>query len=75
MHATLTIPIVVASSADPVQGGIVSTLARPGGNVTGNSMMHTDTSVKRLQLLKEAVPTVRVSPYSGIRQRHSTGPC
>jgi putative ABC transport system substrate-binding protein len=58
MQATSTIPIVVASSADPVQGGLVSNLARPGGNVTGNSMMHTDTSVKRLQLLKDAVPTV-----------------
>jgi putative ABC transport system substrate-binding protein len=58
MQATSTIPIVMASSADAVGGGLVSNLGRPGGNVTGNSIMLVDTSVKRLQLLKEAVPKV-----------------
>jgi ABC-type uncharacterized transport system substrate-binding protein len=57
-QATSTIPIVMASTADAVGGGLVSSLARPGGNVTGNSIMLAETSVKRLQLLKEAVPTV-----------------
>ena len=54
MHATSTIPIVMAISADAVGGGLVANLARPGGNVTGNSVMLAETSVKRLQLLKEA---------------------
>jgi len=57
MHATSTIPIVMGISADAVGGGLVANLARPGGNVTGNSVMLAETSVKRLQLLKEAVPT------------------
>jgi len=58
MQATSTIPIVMASSADAVGGGLVSNLGRPGGNVTGHSIMLAETSVKRLQLLKEAVPRV-----------------
>ncbi len=58
MQATSTIPIVMATSADAVGGGLVSNLGRPGGNVTGNSIMLAETSVKRLQLLKEAVPKV-----------------
>ena len=58
MRATSTIPIVMAGSADAVRGGLVSNLGRPGGNVTGNSTMLAETSVKRLQLLKEAVPKV-----------------
>jgi len=58
MHATSTIPIVMAISADAVGGGLVANLARPGGNVTGNSVMLAETSVKRLQILKEAVPKV-----------------
>jgi putative tryptophan/tyrosine transport system substrate-binding protein len=58
MHATSTIPIVMGISADAVGGGLVDNLARPGRNVTGNSVMLAETSVKRLQLFKEAVPTV-----------------
>jgi len=58
MQATSTIPIVMATSADAVGGGLVSSLARPGGNVTGLSVLLAETSVKRLQLLKEAVPKV-----------------
>ena len=57
-HATTTIPIVMAIVADPVGSGLVSNLARPGGNVTGLSLMTTDLSAKRLQLLKEAIPRV-----------------
>jgi putative ABC transport system substrate-binding protein len=58
MQATSTIPIVIAASADAVGGGLVSNLGRPGGNVTGNSLMLAETGVKRLQLLKEAAPKV-----------------
>jgi putative tryptophan/tyrosine transport system substrate-binding protein len=54
--ATTTIPIVFILSYDPVGGGLVESLARPGGNVTGTSLMAIDLSGKRLELLKEAVP-------------------
>ena len=55
-RATSVIPIVMATIADPVGTGLVASLAHPGGNVTGLSMMTTDLSAKRLQLLKEAIP-------------------
>ena len=58
MKATSTIPIVTTNSADPVGSGLVSSLSKPSGNVTGQSTMLADTNVKRLQLLKEAVPQV-----------------
>jgi putative ABC transport system substrate-binding protein len=54
--ATSTIPIVMTRVADPVRTGLVSSLARPGGNVTGVSFMIEELSVKRLQLLKEIMP-------------------
>ena len=57
-RATGTIPIVIITSADPVQGGLVASLARPGGNVTGVTFVSSDLAGKRLQLLKEAVPGV-----------------
>src|SRR5262245_7614501 len=57
-QATTTIPIVFTIAADPVGSGLVSSLARPGGNVTGCSILLPDISAKRLQLLKEAVPAV-----------------
>ncbi len=55
-QATSTIPIVMAASVDPVGQGLVQSLARPGGNVTGMSLQSTDTIGKRLELLKELVP-------------------
>lgn len=56
-QATATVPIVFAGSSDPVAGGIVSNLARPGGNVTGFSLAYGDGfAAKWLDLLKEAVP-------------------
>jgi ABC-type uncharacterized transport system substrate-binding protein len=55
-RATSTIPIVMAVVSDPVDSGLVTNLAHPGGNVTGLSMMTTDLAAKRLQLLKEAMP-------------------
>jgi putative tryptophan/tyrosine transport system substrate-binding protein len=57
-HATSTIPIVMAVSGDPVKTGLVESLARPGGNVTGLSLLTPDLAPKRLELLKEAVPTL-----------------
>jgi len=53
---TQTIPIVMANSADPVGTGFVASLARPGGNVTGLSMISPELSGKRLELLRETVP-------------------
>jgi len=58
MQATSTIPIVMASSADAVGGGLVTSLGRPGGNVTGVTTMLAEMSAKRLQLLKEVAPNV-----------------
>ena len=55
-RATSTIPIVMAISADPVGTRIVASLARPGGNVTGLTILATDVAKKRLDLLKEVVP-------------------
>jgi putative ABC transport system substrate-binding protein len=58
MQATSNIPIVMASSADAVESGLVSNLGRPGRNVTGVTIMLEEMSAKRLQLLKDAVPNV-----------------
>jgi putative ABC transport system substrate-binding protein len=57
-NATTTIPIVMASSSDPVRGGLVASLARPGGNITGMALLAPELSGKRLELLKEVVPQV-----------------
>ena len=56
MQATKTIPIVFAGVGDPVESGLVTTLARPGGNVTGLSSLGPELVGKRLELLKQAVP-------------------
>jgi ABC-type uncharacterized transport system substrate-binding protein len=66
--ATATIPIVMTRVPDPVRTGLVSSLARPGGNVTGVSTMLEELSKKRLQLLREIMPRlsrVAVLWYSG----------
>jgi putative ABC transport system substrate-binding protein len=55
-RATTTIPIVMPLSSDPVGDGLVASLARPGGNITGMSMMAPELSAKRLQLLKQVFP-------------------
>jgi len=55
-NATRTIPIVMAIVGDPVAAGLVESLARPGGNATGFSIVATDLSGRRLQLLKEMIP-------------------
>ena len=53
--ATTTIPIVMVSAGDPVAAGLVASLARPGGNVTGLSALSTELNTKRLEILKDAV--------------------
>src|SRR2546425_2328110 len=55
-HATQTIPIVMLTAIDPVGAGLVASLARPGGNLTGLSVLGAELSGKRLELLKEIVP-------------------
>jgi putative ABC transport system substrate-binding protein len=70
--ATSSIPIVMVTTGDPIEGGLVASLAQPGGNVTGVTALGEVLSVKRLQLLKEAVPRVTrvavlanpISPYT-----------
>jgi putative tryptophan/tyrosine transport system substrate-binding protein len=57
-NATRSIPIVMIALGDPVGTGLVDSLAQPGGNVTGMSMMASDVAAKRLELLKEAVPAI-----------------
>jgi putative tryptophan/tyrosine transport system substrate-binding protein len=58
-QATVTIPIVFAIAIDPIGGGLVANLSRPGGNVTGLSLQATDIAGKRLELLREVVPGLR----------------
>ena len=57
-NATGTIPVVMAASGDPVLSGVVSSLARPGGNVTGLSAVVVEVSGKRLELIREVAPGV-----------------
>jgi putative ABC transport system substrate-binding protein len=58
-QATTTIPIVFALAADPVGSGLVASLPRPGGNVTGLSIQSTDLAGKRVELLREVIPGLR----------------
>lgn len=57
--ATSTIPIVMATSGDAVQEGLVASLSRPGGNMTGLSVLNRELTGKRLEVMKEAVPTLK----------------
>ena len=75
-RATSTIPIVFITNPDPVGLKLVSSLAHPGGNITGLSSMGYDLAVKRLEILKEAIPNLSriallvnpVTPYDASRQ-------
>jgi len=70
--ATTTIPIVMANAGDPVGGGLVASLARPGGNVTGNSGLGPQLNTKRLEILKDVIPKLArvglLRPPIGIAQ-------
>ena len=57
-QATRTVSIVFVSVADPIAAGFVDSLARPGGNITGMSLLNTEISGKRLQLLRDMIPGV-----------------
>jgi putative ABC transport system substrate-binding protein len=65
-RATSTIPIVFAVSSDPLSTGVVESLARPGGNITGLSLMATDLSAKRMEWLQILLPSTVRSPCFGI---------
>jgi putative tryptophan/tyrosine transport system substrate-binding protein len=73
-RATATIPIVLANAGDPVGSGLVASLAQPGGNITGISMMAPDLGGKRLEMVKEILPDVSrvavlwnaLNPYSAL---------
>jgi putative ABC transport system substrate-binding protein len=56
--AMTTIPVVMAATANPVGDGIVASLARPGGNITGLSSFHSELSTKRLEMLREMIPRI-----------------
>jgi putative ABC transport system substrate-binding protein len=58
MQATKTIPLVMVTTVDPVGTRLIDSLARPGGNITGITLLTRDLSGKRLELLKEIVPTI-----------------
>jgi putative ABC transport system substrate-binding protein len=58
-RATSSVPIVMVTGADPVKVGLVASLAKPGGNVTGVTFLHPQLDAKRLELLQEAVPRIR----------------
>jgi putative tryptophan/tyrosine transport system substrate-binding protein len=71
-QATKTVPIVMVVVLDPVATGIVDSLARPGGNITGVSTLNRELSGKRLELLKEAVP--RISRLGVLWDANAPGP-
>jgi putative ABC transport system substrate-binding protein len=65
-QATKTVPIVIVTQSDPVADGLVDSLAHPGGNITGLTRLTSELSGKRLQLFKEAIPTIaRVATLIG----------
>jgi putative tryptophan/tyrosine transport system substrate-binding protein len=62
-RATKTIPIVAISIGDPIAAGLAMSLARPGGNITGNTILGPDVVTKRLQILRDAIPAVTRVAY------------
>ena len=80
-RATEKIPVVFAASSDPISTGVVASLARPGGNITGLSLMASDLSAKRLELIHTLVPRMSniavlwdsSNPGMAIRARENSG--
>ena len=73
-RATMTIPIVMGAIGDPIAPGVVSNLGRPGGNITGLSAMTGEVEGKRLEFLKEIVPSlVRVAVIVNLTNRYAAG--
>jgi putative tryptophan/tyrosine transport system substrate-binding protein len=68
-HATTAVPIVFAAAGDPVGTGLVTSIARPGGNVTGLSIQQTDLAGKRIEILREIVP--RLNTLAILANTHS----
>ena len=73
-QASSTIPIVMTGSADALGSGLVASLARPGGNVTGITLMTPDMVSKRVEWLREAIPSLRRLAYFGDFADPSSGP-
>jgi len=82
-ESTDTIPIVLAVISDPVREGLVASLARPGGNITGMSFENPELTAKRLELLKQAIPRVKriavladatFGPTGGLRELQTAAP-
>ena len=76
-QTTSVVPIIFAVAADPLGSGLVASLSRPGGNVTGLSLQHSDLAGKQLELLREAIPQLRrmaimcnVSSPSAVLEMH-----
>ncbi len=69
-RATQTIPIVFVAMGDPLASGVVASLARPGGNLTGTTRMISEMSAKHVELLKEIYPPLSSWPFSGTRIIH-----
>ena len=71
-NVTTTIPIVMINAGDPVGAGLVASLARPGGNVTGFSSLASELITKRLEVLKDAVPDSHELGFCGRREAIQT---
>jgi putative tryptophan/tyrosine transport system substrate-binding protein len=74
-QATTTIPIVMLGVGDPVKNGLVASLARPGGNITGLASLQHELTGKRLELLKAVLPTVRLPRGRPLESRQSRPHC